>query len=348
MSQTLEISSPPVAAPMSKGWLRSQSFDLGLILGSAALPLLAACFFVSDPKIFTVILLADIWLLGYHHIFSTYTRLFFDTQSLKNHKFLIWGLPPLVLVAVAALGFGVGTWLLMSIYFYWQWFHYARQSWGVAQAYKRKSKTGLTDHPALNQAIFYLLPVWGLLHRSHQNKNLFIGWEIKMIPVSALVVDVAAAAATIAVCGWVLTRLVLLYRGQLPMVHTLYMVSHFVIFYVSYIAIDNLNAGWLVINIWHNMQYIAFVWMFNNNRFKKGIDPKAKFLSYISQKRKVWLYLLICWGLSAAAFSVLPYFTILLPMVVLAQTINFHHYLVDGFIWKLRQPKIRESLGVAT
>jgi hypothetical protein len=344
MNHSIAIS-PPVATP-NRVWLMSKSFDLGLIVGTTVLPLILAVLYLNEPLLFTPIFLADIWLLGYHHVISTYTRLFFDSESLKSHSFLVWGLPPATLAVVAALGYGVGFWLLTSIYFYWQWFHYGRQSWGLAQTYSRKSGVAADGHLALNQAIFYLLPLWGLLQRSHQNWDKFLGTEIKMVPVSALVVDVAAAAAILAVCWWGVTRLVLLYRGQLPVVHTLYMISHFVIFYVSYIYIDHLNAGWLVINIWHNIQYIAFVWLFNNNRFKNGIDPKARFLSYISQRKRVWLYLAVCLGISTLLYSTLPILIFFIPLIIIFQAINFHHYLVDGFIWKLRNPSIRKSLGV--
>ena len=80
-------------------------------------------------------------------------------------------------------------------------------------------------------------------------------------------------------------------EGRLAAVHTLYMLTHFTIFSVGYLLIEDITYGWLVINIWHNAQYILFVWMFNTRRFKDGIDPEARFLSYISQPGRLWLYL---------------------------------------------------------
>ncbi len=74
------------------------------------------------------------------------------------------------------------------------------------------------------------------------------------------------------------------------------MLSHFTVFFVGYVLIDDLNHGWLVINVWHNAQYIVFVWMYNANRFKDGVDPGAKFLSTLSQERNAWLYFLVCFG----------------------------------------------------
>ena len=38
----------------------------------------------------------------------------------------------------------------------------------------------------------------------------------------------------------------------------------------------------------------------------------------------------------------------LLPLgVIVYQTINFHHYIVDSRIWKLRKPTLRANLGLS-
>jgi hypothetical protein len=38
-----------------------------------------------------------------------------------------------------------------------------------------------------------------------------------------------------------------------------------------------------------------------------------------------------------------------LPLVVVAyQVINFHHYVVDSVIWKVRKKALRQNLGVTT
>ncbi len=37
---------------------------------------------------------------------------------------------------------------------------------------------------------------------------------------------------------------------------------------------------------------------------------------------------------------------IALPSIIIYQTINFHHYVVDGLIWKARKPLLRKTLGL--
>ena len=239
-------------------------------------------------------------------------------------------------------------WALATAYLYWQWFHYTRQSWGVSQVYRRKSDGLVTDSALASKLMIYLLPLWGILYRSHQDPGTFLGVELRVLPVPGWAVQVAAAAALGSLAWWVWTRLVAWRQGRLAVAHTLYMLSHFAVFAVGYILIEDINHGWLVINIWHNAQYIAFVWLFNNNRFRGGEDGQAKFLSRLSQRRNVWLYGLVCFAISTVSYLLLAKVTAMLVVapIVIYQAINFHHYIVDGTIWKVRWPALQRTLDL--
>ena len=335
------------AQEIAPGWLRIRTFDLPFIVGIAGVALLAGLIVVQRPGLFTSIFLFNLWLLGYHHVFATFTRLCFDRESFRNNRFLVLGLPPLVLGGVLLLKYAIGNWVLITAYLYWQWFHYTRQSYGISQVYKRRAPGLLVENERLSQLAFYLLPVWGILYRSHQDPDTFLTLGLRAVPVPGIVVVMVGTAAVAALGWWIVTRARMYWSGNLPLAHTLYMLSHFTVFYVGYIFIDTINFGWLVLTIWHNAQYIAFVWMYNHNRFRGGIDPEAMFLSTISQKRNVWLYLLICLGASTLAYLAIDRAAAALPaLVVVYLGINFHHYIVDGKVWKLRKATVRQTLGI--
>jgi len=330
------------------GWLRSPRFDLNFIVTLAALAILTGWAVVGKPILWVPVLFLDLWLLGYHHVISTYTRLCFDRESFREHRFHLFVLPPIVLAAVLALAAGFGFWVLSTIYLYWQWFHYTRQSFGVAQVYRRNASGRVTDGERFGRWTFYLLPLWGILHRSHQAPETFLGLEIRTFPIPEFAVDIVGAVALVALALWVWRRVQEWSRGALPLAYTLYMLSHFAVFYVGYVAIDDINYGWLVINIWHNAQYIAFVWLFNAKRFGEGIDVKARFLSFLSQPRNYLAYIAVCLLISTFAYgSINAVLAGLIPVAIIYQTINFHHYLVDGLIWKVRKKSLRETLGLA-
>jgi hypothetical protein len=325
-------------------WLRSMRFDLMLILGVAALALTAGLTAAYSPQWLGLVVTLDLWLLGFHHVISTFTRLCFDRQSVRQHRFLLFGLPPLVLATVTALVLGVGAWLVVTIYFYWQWFHYARQSYGISRAYRHAAGGSLPESEWLSAAVIYLPATWGILSRSAQNATSFLGLPLHLIPVPELLVNIAGVASVAVVVAWLWKRFLAAWRSAMPMAQTLYVLSHVAIFYVGYVVIDDVTAGWLVANVWHNAQYILFVWWFNNRRFEGRSQPQARFLSLISQRRNIVLYVGVCLAISTLIYtaiaSALPY--VQLPALAAAaiayQTINFHHYIVDAVIWRRGKP----------
>jgi hypothetical protein len=350
MAIAIQTTVPPA------GWLRNRGFDLGFTAGITALALGSGAIVVVRPNLFGLVLFLDLWLLGYQHVVATYTRLCFDRESFLSHRFLIIWLPLIVLAVSAGLAIGIGAWTLATIYFYWQWFHYTRQSWGISQAYRRKAGGLVTESEWLSKITFYALPLWGILHRSHQAPAEFLGFGLKTQPVPALLVDAVGAAALVLLLWWLAGRLVAWWRGQLALAHTLFVLSHLTIFYVGYVAIDSIDHGWLVLNVWHNAQYVVFVWLFNTSRFKGGVDPKARFLSMISQPDRKTVYFATCFGISTLVYLSIALAVggvqqrvdaLLVPLaLIIYQTINFHHYIVDGLIWKMRRKPIQTTLGV--
>ena len=128
------------------------------------------------------------------------------------------------------------------------------------------------------------------------------------------------------------------------------MVSHFVVFFVGYRLIEDITFGWLVINVWHNAQYILFVWLFNANRFAKGEDSRAPLLSRMSQPGRIMRYMAICLGISTLVYAFTgaltnEQFVAGLPLAIIVyQAVNFHHYIVDSLIWKVRKKPMRRTL----
>jgi hypothetical protein len=285
----------------------------------------------------------DLWLLGQHHVISTWTRLCFCKGDLAKYRFLVFVLPVIVLGASVGAGFAVGWWVLGTTYFYWQWFHYTRQSWGVAQFYRRKAGGRAEENELATKLAFYLPPLWGILHRSWQAPTSFLGLELKTLPIPELVVDIAGVAAVAALCWWAVLRVNSWRRGDIAPAHMLYMASHHVIFFVGYLLIKDVTFGWLVINIWHNAQYVLFVWLQNNKRFEGGIDPDARSLSTLCQSDKMLRYFGTCLAMSTLFYVAIKFSSnvigdVGLPLlIVIYLTTNFHHYIVDGIIWKSRK-----------
>jgi len=338
----------PSAETNPVGRLRGPGFDAAFIGGTAALGLVSAGIVIARPSLWQPILLADLWLLGYHHVISTYSRLLMDAESRRINRALITWLPIVVVLLVGIAGYGIGAWTLATIYFYWQWWHYTRQSWGVSRVYENKA--GLeqsTENPRLAQAVFYLVPAWGILWRSAQGHDEFLGLPVKMLPVPVAAANAVGVIACVGLIWLVSQRLRAWRQGRLPLAHTLYLGVHYTMFVVSYRLIDSLDFGWLGLNIWHNAQYVLFVWYFNNRRFASGSNGEARALSWLSQSRRFVAYIAVSIALSSVVYlAIQQTIALVVAPLIVFQAINFHHYVVDSLIWKVRKPALQQTLGL--
>ncbi len=340
------------SAPYFVGTLRSAAFDQLFIFGVAALAMAAGALVVQRPDSFTIVLAVNLWLLGYHHVIATFTRIAFDRESVREHRFVLFGLPFIVFAATFAMAYAVGPWVITSVYLYWQWYHYTRQSWGVSQVYRSKCPDLCDESPLVGKLWFYLVPTWGILYRSWQAPEEFIFAPLRVVPTPGWLVDGVGVAAGISLLAFVAFRLRAWLEGRLPLAHTAYMVSHFAIFLVGYVLIEDITNGWLVINVWHNAQYLLFVWHFNTNRFRDGVDPKARFLSTISQPKNKLRYAFACLSLTTLIYGVTTVLTheeliFGIPLaLIFYQALNFHHYIVDSKIWKVRTRRLQTTLDL--
>ena len=330
--------------PSAQPWLRGPAFDLGLIVGVLALALVLGGVASISSGWFLGVLYLDFWLIAYPHVASTYTRIAFDRASMRRHWFLLVGLPPLVFVGTASLSWFGGVLVLNTLYFVWQTWHYTRQSHGIARAYRRAALPGVPGHDRLSECIIFGFPVWGLLHRAHQQPAEFYASPIVQLEVPGLLVGAAGVFALGALLLWTLRQLRPGRHAISGTGHALFVLSHVVITTLSYLAIPDITAGWLFINIWHNAQYLLFVWAQNARRFRAGPEPSRPFLSWLCQPGQRLPYALVCLGLGGGFYFVLGHAAEsiawqTLPLVLIChQTVNFHHYIVDAVIWRSPRP----------
>ena len=339
-------------SPFAGGTMRNRSFDLLFVGGLAAIGFTAGGAAAIVPALFLPLLILDLWLFGYHHVIATFTRLAFDRASLRQHRFLVFYLPPLVLAVVAGAAIGIGAWVVASTYLYWQWWHYTRQSYGIHQIYRQKDGPRTFGSPRLALGLIYIVPLWGIAHRSHQGATEFLSLELKTLPVPGEVVAALGVVSAALIGAWLVQQALAWRAGRLAGWHSAYLASHVAIFVVGYMLIGDIDHGWLAINVWHNAQYILIVWMVNQNRFGDGVDPQARFLSTLSQPSHVVRYFVVSLAITTAVYGLLTSVLAVapetgLPLAIIAyQTINFHHYVVDSFIWKVRAPRLRRELDI--
>ncbi|WP_457281300.1 hypothetical protein [Polaromonas sp. P5_D5] len=325
-------------------------FDRLFLFGTAGIALVLGALATISPAMFVAVVLVDIWLFASPHVIATYTRIGFDKAQAKKHWFLIFGLPPIVLVGVTmvALAYELGG--LFTLYFIAQTYHVTRQSFGIARAYRRADPQA-TGPDRLSESLIYLFPLWGLMHRCTTAPEFFYGYPIYLPSVDAALTGATGIVAVFVCAWWGYRQLRLALAGQLNAGHCLFVASHLLVTAVAYLWATNITSGWLVVNIWHNLQYLQFVWLQNVRRDAQlpgAVDQRSldgqDLQRLMNPFKNAAKYLALCLVLGAVMYEALSVagrqlIWLGLPAVfILHFTVNFHHYLVDGVIWKRPKP----------
>ena len=331
--------------PTKQYWLRGPKFDL-LFIGVPLALSLACCaiVFFATPSLILVSQF-NVLLLATPHFVATYTRICFDKQSAKKHFFLLVPLPLLIIAGVAGLVHTVDVWIIASVYLYWQWWHFARQNYGVSRMYLAQARNVYTPHPILDNYALYALPLCCILYRSYQQPNKYIGMDIRTFPIPFSLVCIVGAAAAVLMLMQVVHWRRAYYEGRLPAPYLLYVAAHYFIFFISYLLVENISAGWLVFNLWHNLQYIVFVWLYNNNRYRSGEFASNKILTDMSKDTTSWAYFIVLvvfamalnLSINIAGEKVTTLYALLPWAMIISMSVTFHHYMVDAVIWKRKR-----------
>jgi hypothetical protein len=323
--------------------IKSEAFDIGLLTLPVATGLIAAAIVLARPGLFPILLLADLWLLGYHHVVATYTRLAFPAEAFRRNRFLAFDLLLLMTAGTLGLAFMIGTWAVATAFLYLQWFHYMRQGYGIARMYFRATPEGQVPgaRDIVTDLVIYLIPIYAIAARSATMGETFLDLPVKALVLPDAAITALGLAAAVAGLMWAVRSVVSFSRGTLDTLYAGFVLSHVAIFFIGYIAIEDANAGWLAINVWHNFQYVLVVWMMNEKRYA-GTDPAASFISRISQPGRMARYFLCCISISTMMYLLLGGLVFALGggmavTVGIYMGINFHHYVVDALIWKRRR-----------
>src|SRR5438105_9077214 len=108
-------------------------------------------------------------------------------------------------------------------------------------------------------------------------------------------------------------------------------------------------VGLVMFESWHDIQYLAIVWVFNLNRARRSADA-GRFIRFLFKPRLVplmaYIGLCLAFGSLAHAWSLFENQTIVRIALSTVTSAGLLHYYLDGFIWKIRESETRQALGV--
>jgi len=330
-----------MTATASSAWLRNERFDYRYIVGVALIAVTVGVIAQSIPRALPFLFIADVALLGWHHVVASFTRLAHH-PSAPERRFLLFVLPPIV-IGLVALSLGLlGASLIGAVYFYWQTFHYARQVWGVDRLYARKAGQLAPDR--LTEVLVYLIAGAAMSHRSLVGVVNFGGQEIHFLPIPFWFAWGLDGITLLVALAWIGRAISNPEVARVKPIRATFMATYALVFALGYGVIGDFLTGWVVVNIWHNLQYVVLVRILNEDRFAGDRRDTPGWVARSSQPAQAVPYfaLMVALGVlltvALESLSRLPFATLIPLTFAASMSFNFHHYIVDGIIWRTRKP----------
>ena len=317
------------------------------IFGNLFVALSAGALALWSAPMMLAILYINVWLLANPHLVATYTRIGAIYSRIRLGWVLIGVAPLLILAGLTVVALAYEAAGLLALYFVLQTFHVARQSYGIARRHDHRLQVPFRKLPYL---LVYLFPAWGYLHRSAQAPQSFLGYPIWFPPVPQELAFAVGVAAIAGALFW-FARLMVQARSEKPANEPFnsFVLSHLVISLVGYVWISDITVGWLVVNVWHNIQYLIFVYRQRRPEVMAGQGSEESDSASVRRKSLVEVlkspatFFLTCSIGGAVLFVAADHvgeslLWLGLPTILIAHfVLNFHHYLADAVIWRRRR-----------
>lgn len=327
-----------------------------------------ALFFIGTPLLILPALLLlrlrfsaeSIWLavaaLGAqgHHL-PGMLRAYGDRELFRRYRVRFIA-APILLVAVCWACRQLGLEGLELLMFLWAWWHGLAQVYGFMRIYDAKAGGASRRRATLDLATCVVWFAGALLFAPDKLAQILGALYASGGPVlPAGAIGAARAAwgvvAVAVTATFVATTLADWRRGAAPSLPKLMLIaSSFAFWWVATVFIRPTILGVAAFEIFHDVQYLAIVWVFNRSRVDAGkpVGPVTRFL-FRPRPALVALYvgLVLAYGWLGSLDLARGDDDLRLTIYGLVAASALLHYYFDGFIWKIREPATSAALGMA-
>ena len=114
-------------------------------------------------------------------------------------------------------------------------------------------------------------------------------------------------------------------------------------------GVTNILAGIALFEVFHDVQYLSLVWIYNRNRVEKDRNIGG-FMRFVFRRSGSLIGLYVGLVLAYGSFGYLSELvgvdTLKRALMGIVAASGLLHFYYDGFIWKVRERSTRESLGI--
>lgn len=346
----------------SKPWLKSCGFDFSFFFFPSLLAVFMSFVFARafensqnlPPWAWVVFILG----IDVSHVYSTLFRTYFNSQEFKEHRILLTLIPWIVWL-FGVLLYSIQSLLFWRVLAYLAVFHFIRQQYGFLRLYCRKDIESKWDR-WLSAAVIYLATLYPLIHwHCHQPRNFhwfiegdfFGGWPVGLSQMTGVFYNAI-------LFFYVVNEMRNVHLGRsLNIPKNGIVLCTGVSWYVGIVSFNSDLIFTMTNVISHGVPYLALIWLYGEKQghtplIFRGINYKIFFsrfsfplffavlLLFGYFEEGLWAGLV--WREHLEVFGVfrkLPEMNAkdtlswLVPLLTLPQVT---HYVLDGFIWKIR------------
>lgn len=352
-------------------WLGSRQFDLAFIIGPGLAVAVLAFILGGRPEV-TGSLPLWVWLLlivgvDVSHVYSTLFRTYLSREDFAEFR------TPLILIPICVWACGVVLYALGPLIFwrtlaYIAVFHFIRQQYGLVRLYSRHENPSQFER-WIEGGVVYLATLFPIVFwHTHQPRQF--NWFVE----GDFVQGVPAALGFVVGFFYLVVAIVFLFlqlrsflRGQnVNVPKNLVILSTALTWYIGIVLFDSDLIFTMTNVVAHGIPYMALIWIFKAKKTKQesgGLagERSSRFaplhagspgihavlfigflllLAYIEEglwAGFVWREHLEAFGWFAKlpAVETELWLTWLIPLLALPQAT---HYILDGFIWRVRDP----------
>jgi hypothetical protein len=337
-------------------------------------PFLSLLFIVLFPALFQdnkelpiagwviLILLVDV-----AHVYSTLYRTYFDPQALKEQRSLLWTIPFFSFIAGMLL-YSMNDLLFWRILAYVAVYHFIRQQYGFMRVYSRKEKLpnlfALIDRITIYYATLYPIIYWHF--SGPRNFNWFVEGDFVFVDMSWFL-TVATAFYFLVLGCYVSKELFLLIKTKSSNLPKTAIITGTILSWYFGIVHFNGDMTFTLLNVVsHGIPYMALVWLHGKKVYTKP-EKGNRFLKRVFGAYGVVIFVgliflfafieeglwdLTVWKEHKSVFGAGHLFNIdmdesmLRLMVPLLAVPQITHYILDGFIWKIKNEEFKWSSEV--
>ena len=353
-SRPQTVPTAPATTASRKLWILDSWRDLILYVGTPLLLLPAfalaqARWSPQDIYLFV----AAFGAMGHH--LPGMIRAYGDRALFERFKWR-FVLAPLFLLAVCTAFFWWDLKGILLVVFFWGVWHGLMQTYGFCRIYDAKTGTFDTLTRRLDFAmcvIWFATAVALSPYRLSDTLDTYYMCGGPFIPPSVvqlgqgLILLLAVAVSGLFVAHF--CRLWIIGKRPNPVKVALLITSIAFWWYCNNL-VANILVGIALFEVFHDVQYLSLVWIYNRNRVEKDSNIGG-FMRFVFRRSGslmgLYVGLVLAYGSVSYINAHIGMDTIkrILTGVVTASTLL--HFYYDGFIWKVRERSTRQSLGLA-